>query len=141
MGYSRVWVLSVLNPRNCALLGSRFRLRVYPVGRRVMITSMQSSLTRVVIGVALLICLVCPLLEVFDHWDNTLQTGNDTEYALVILSLCIGSAFCVARLILTIHRQICFNSLTGFSGIFSLPSSIKFPFLSLVASPPFSLRI
>jgi hypothetical protein len=106
-----------------------------------MIAPMQSSLTRVVIGVALLICLVCPLLEVFDHWDNTLQTGNDTEYTLVILSLCIGSTFCVARLILTISRQICFHSLTGFSGIFRLPSSIKFPFLSLVASPPFSLRI
>jgi len=25
----------------------------------------------------------------FDHWDDTIQTGNDTEYGLVVLALCV----------------------------------------------------
>jgi hypothetical protein len=29
----------------------------------------------------------------FDQWDHTLQTGNDTEYTFVILALCVGVAF------------------------------------------------
>jgi hypothetical protein len=35
----------------------------------------------------------------FDHWDHTLQTGNDTEYALVVLGLCVGAAYWFGRLI------------------------------------------
>jgi hypothetical protein len=48
---------------------------------------------------ALLTCLVCSLVETFDTWDHTLQSGNDTEYALVILALCVGVAFSFARFI------------------------------------------
>jgi len=33
----------------------------------------------------------------FDHWDHTLQTGNDTEYTLVVIALCVGLAFSMAR--------------------------------------------
>lgn len=102
---------------------------------------MQCKLTRVVIGVALLICLVCPLVEMFDHWDNTLQTGNDSEYALVVLSLCIVSAFSVAGLILTISSKFSFHSIPGFSVIFALPFSITIPLVSHEGSPPLSLRI
>lgn len=52
-----------------------------------------------VVEIVLLICLVCPLVEMFDHWDHTLQTGNDTEYALVVLALCVGVAYSIARFI------------------------------------------
>ena len=58
--------------------------------------------TRVSYGVAviaLVICFVCPALEMFDHWDHTLQTGNDTEYTLVLLALCVGMVSALARLI------------------------------------------
>jgi len=48
---------------------------------------------RVTAIIALMICIVCPVLEMFDHWDHTLQTGNDTEYTLVVLALCVGFAF------------------------------------------------
>jgi hypothetical protein len=50
----------------------------------------------------LIVCLVCPLAELFDQWDRTLQTGNDTEYALVVLALCVGAALLLKRLILQI---------------------------------------
>lgn len=51
--------------------------------------------------VVLLICLVCPILEVFDYWDHTAQTGNDTEYTLVLVGLCVGAAYASARFVLT----------------------------------------
>jgi hypothetical protein len=51
------------------------------------------------VTLVLAICLVCPLVEVFDHWDHTIQTGSDTEYALVVLALCVGVAYSFARFI------------------------------------------
>ena len=60
---------------------------------------MQSRLSRFVVMVVLATCLVCPLVEMFDSWDNTIQTGNDTEYALVVLALCVGVAYSIARFI------------------------------------------
>jgi hypothetical protein len=38
------------------------------------------------------------MVEIFDQWDSTIQTGNDTEYALVILALCLGAAYSFGRL-------------------------------------------
>lgn len=64
-----------------------------------MIQYMHCQRSHVVATLVLLTCLVCPLAEMFDHWDHTLQTGNDTEYALVVLALCIGVAYSFARFI------------------------------------------
>jgi len=50
----------------------------------------------------LAVCFVCPVVEMFDHWDHTIQTGNDTEYALVVVALCIGTSYAFARAIFTI---------------------------------------
>jgi len=61
---------------------------------------MHPRASRIVAALALLICLVCPLVETFDNWDHTLQTGNDTEYAVVVMALCVGVAFSFARFIL-----------------------------------------
>jgi hypothetical protein len=36
----------------------------------------------------------------FDNWDHAMQTGNDTEYALVVLGLCIGVAYSFAQFVL-----------------------------------------
>jgi len=35
----------------------------------------------------------------FDRWDKTLQTGTDTEYAFVVLALCVGVAYLFARFV------------------------------------------
>src|SRR5215468_10475422 len=43
------------------------------------------------------VCLAAPVLEMFDRWDQTLQTGNDTEANLVVVALCVGVAFVAAR--------------------------------------------
>jgi hypothetical protein len=58
---------------------------------------MHSRTSHLVAALVLLICLVCPIFEVFDNWDHTLQTGNDSEYALVALALCVGVAYSFAR--------------------------------------------
>jgi hypothetical protein len=42
---------------------------------------------------ALAICLSCQLAEIFDRWDHTLQTGDDTEYTFVVLALCVGVTY------------------------------------------------
>jgi len=60
---------------------------------------MRSRSSRFVVTAALLICFVCPLVETFDNWDHTIQTGNDTEYALVVLALCVGAAYSFVRFV------------------------------------------
>jgi hypothetical protein len=60
---------------------------------------MRSRGAQITAAIVLITCLVCPLVEMFDHWDHTLQTGNDTEYALVVLALCVGVAYRLARIV------------------------------------------
>jgi len=60
---------------------------------------MRSRFLHAGIMFILVVCLVCPLVELFDRWDHTIQTGNDTEYTLVILALCIGAAYSFTRFI------------------------------------------
>jgi hypothetical protein len=60
---------------------------------------MHARLSRIVAALALLICLVCPLIETFDKWDHSLQTGSDTEYAVVVLALCLGVALSLANIL------------------------------------------
>ena len=59
---------------------------------------LPSQLAAVLVPVA---CLVCPLVECFDRWDHTPQTGNDSEFVFMILALCFGAAFLLAHLIVS----------------------------------------
>jgi hypothetical protein len=105
--------------------------------------SMRARFPRAVVTLVLAICLVCPLVELFDHWDHTMQTGNDTEYALVVLALCVGVAYSFARFILKcplarfgarsvsyscVHKPL-LSTLRGF--IFLLFSAISPPTIAL----------
>jgi len=58
---------------------------------------MLSRISKIVATLVLLICFVCPLVELFDYWDDPAPSGNDTEYSLVVLALCIGVAYTLAR--------------------------------------------
>jgi len=49
---------------------------------------MRARMSYVVVTV-LLICLVCPVMQMFDRWDHEVQTGQDTESALVVVALCL----------------------------------------------------
>jgi hypothetical protein len=64
-----------------------------------MICRMRSRASQTTLALVLLTCLICPLVETFDSWDHTIQTGNDTEYALVILAVCVGVTYTFARFV------------------------------------------
>ena len=93
---------------------------------------------------ALAICLVCPLVDMFDQWDHAFQTGNDTEYPLVVIALCVGAAFVLVRLIVTLSAKL-WSSTVRYalrSALNSLPFLIHPTALALAfGSPPLSLRI
>jgi hypothetical protein len=54
---------------------------------------MRSRISILTATLVLAVCLAGQVAEVFDQWDHTLQTGNDTEYTLVVLALCVGVAY------------------------------------------------
>src|ERR1700722_18229796 len=58
-----------------------------------MVGQMKSRASYITAALILAVCLVCHISEIFDQWDHTMQTGNDTEYTFVILALCVGVAF------------------------------------------------
>jgi len=94
---------------------------------------------------ALLVCLVCPLLEMFDNWDHTVPTGNDTEYTLVVVALCVGVAYSLARFVKGFGLVRCIaKSVIGFSAaaLFAFqPFSLAFPPFDATSPPLLPLRI
>ena len=52
---------------------------------------MSRRLVKVAILLLVLICLWGHVAEIFDHWDQTLETGSDSEYSLVLLALSAGA--------------------------------------------------
>ena len=63
------------------------------------ICSVRSRVSQIIVALVLFTCLVCPLVEMFDQWDHTIQTGIDTEYTFVVLGLCVGVAYAFARFV------------------------------------------
>ena len=101
--------------------------------------------SRMIATLVLTICLVCPLIELFDTWDHTLQTGNDNEYALVILSLTVGITYSFVR------GSLFSPSAAKKARVSSLPVRYRFPSLRFarlipasfvpISPPCFDLRI
>src|SRR5216684_4097649 len=106
---------------------------------------MRSRLQVRLAALVLAICLVCPLIELFDQWDHTVQTGNDTEYIFVALALCVGASFILAHTVFRMSRTseskvaaVADAFLPGFCrGLFNLIANTL-----ISASPPITaLRI
>jgi hypothetical protein len=106
---------------------------------------MHSRTSQITVTIVLLTCLICPLVEMFDNWDHTIQTGNDTEYTLVVLALCVGVAYSFARFIFK-------SALLGFvanslfvscaqKSFFTGLSSFALPPFDVASPPPLPLRI
>jgi hypothetical protein len=79
--------------------------------------------------------------ELFDHWDNTFQTGNDIEYSTVIVVLVAGATIAFARVALRVLRNA---SVTAFLlravaayAHFATSKGVDF----IGHSPPIPLRI
>jgi len=59
------------------------------VARRLLITAIIAT------------CLGGPIVELFDRWDQSVQTGNDTEANVVVVALCVGVAFAIGTIAIT----------------------------------------
>ena len=106
---------------------------------------MRSRWSRSAAALVLAICLVCPLVEMFDRWDHTIQTGQDTEYAFVVLALCVGAANSFARLVVNCPLARCIAKIVFTSSVQMSFRSAQFGFTSLlfnaISPPPLELRI
>lgn len=58
----------------------------------------KPALRTIVAATVLLTSFVCPVVELFDRWDRTPQTGQDTEFVFMILALCVGAVYLLATL-------------------------------------------
>ena len=97
-----------------------------------------------IVTLVLAICLLCPLVDMFDYWDHAPQTGNDTEYTIVIVGLCVGALYTFTRVVLKISRSALSKGTAVIDGCLSLSStSLNLIVNSLIsASPPLAaLRI
>ena len=56
-------------------------------------------LRRLAIAAILAISLGAPIVELFDSWDQTLQTGSDTEANVAVVALCVGVAFAIGTIV------------------------------------------
>jgi hypothetical protein len=112
---------------------------------RGILSTMRSRATRITVALPLLICFVCPIVETFDHWDHTIQTGNDTEYTLVVLALCVGVAYSFARFVFksALLRFVAKSVFASFAQKSFLSASCRFTLLlsDATSPPPVPLRI
>ena len=88
----------------------------------------------------LLVCLCGPIVETFDFWDHTLQTGNDIEYSLVIVALVAGAGFGLTRAAAVVMRTVPLMSCL-LSSFVPSSSCAPPPVASTGYSPPQPLRI
>lgn len=72
----------------------------------VSIFVMRRALTPMLIWLVLAACFVCPVTQMFDHWDHELKTGQDTETTFVVLALCIGATFVLSRAAAYVFRAL-----------------------------------
>lgn len=89
----------------------------------------------------LTVCVGAPVLEMFDHWDHTLQNGNDTESNLVLVVLSVGVGFIAAAAVI---RQVRAPRARALSGTFrAAPKPLERPLILPIphASPPTLLRL
>jgi hypothetical protein len=105
---------------------------------------MRSRTSRIIAIVILVTCFVCPLVDMFDNWDHAMQTGNDTEYGLVVFGLCVGAVYALARFVVRLGPVL--SSITVGPNSPGIQGSLLFlihPIAldSASGSPPLNLRI
>lgn len=100
---------------------------------------MRRSLVQIGAVLILAVCVTGHVSEIFDHWDHTLQTGNDIDYSTVIVALIAGAVLGLAHVAARLMRaaSVTFRLLPLF--IVSFPSSPSLGFTGY--SPPPPLRI
>ena len=63
-------------------------------------------------------CFVCPVMQMFDHWDHELQTGRDTESTFVVLAVSVGAAIVFAQKIVRVARALPVRAIRSAQSLF-----------------------
>ena len=80
---------------------------VYPRPREVASNgTMRRHLIHHGTTLILTLCIWGHVSEIFDHWDNTFQTGNDIEYSTVIAVLIAGAVIAFAHVAALVLRSV-----------------------------------
>jgi hypothetical protein len=100
-------------------------------------------LRRLAIAANLAISLGAPIAELFDTWDQTLQTGSDTEANVAVVALCIGVAFAIGTILVVNRiRSLGSGSAGRVARSFAAPREIaSLPRPAPTVSPPAILRV
>jgi hypothetical protein len=97
---------------------------------------------RVAIIAILAVCLGGPIGELFDHWDQTAQDGNDTEANAVIAALCVGLAISVAGIVVARVRAMSLSSRLHIRiAVLMRFAAFLFAIPDPTCSPPTPLRV
>jgi len=112
-------------------------------GARYTRVTLQKVVRRLIIAAILAISLGAPIVELFDSWDQTLQTGSDTEANVAVVALCIGVAFAIGTIVV-VNRIRALASASARR--VALPLASPRPIASLLipaptVSPPAILRV
>src|ERR1700730_2907852 len=100
---------------------------------------MRRIATMLAVLFVLAACIVCPVMEMFDQWDHTLQTGQDTESAVMIVALCVGVLYSFACTISRFIRcRSAANSISSFCLQLASPAIVVgfFAAILISISPP-----
>jgi hypothetical protein len=100
-------------------------------------------LRRLAITAILAISIGAPIAELFDSWDQTLQTGSDTEANVAVVALCVGVAFAIGTVVV-VNRIRVLASASARRVVLSLAAPRQIASLLTPArtvSPPAILRV
>ena len=100
------------------------------------IVPVQRTLLRWAVLITLVAMLGGHVTEMFDRWENTLQTGRDIDFNVVIIAACAGVVFVVAKSLVVLFRQLSKHEDSPAQQSFSLLQTI-FPEIATAGpSPP-----
>src|SRR5436190_9581262 len=92
---------------NAAILGKEARQIARDPRARL-----RSVARRLAIAAILAISLGAPVAELFDSWDQGLQSGSDTEANVAVVALCAGVAFAIGTIVV-VNRIRAFASVAS----------------------------
>ena len=98
---------------------------------------------RLIIVAILAVSFSAPIAELVDSWDQTLQTGSDTEANAVVVALCVGVAFAIGTIVV-VTRIRALASTSARRVVLSLTTAREIASLLTTAptvSPPPILRV
>ena len=98
---------------------------------------------RLTIAAILASSLGAPIAELFDTWDQTLQTGSDTEANMVVVVLCVGVAYAIGTVVVISRiRALASSSARRLVDVFTRVREIRSILEpAQTVSPPLALRV